>query len=92
MDLQEIRRIINTVRGLGVDVGDEVAEYARQRARHLAGILEREEPGFAQALVAERDNVALKAGIVVADASDNLARGAIAGILAVLAHVLGPEE
>ena len=43
---------------------DEVADYAASRAEHLATIVG--EPGFDQAVLAERDAVALKAGLSVA--------------------------
>ena len=39
----------------------EVAVYMAQRAAHLAAAVD--EPGFHEAVVAERDNVALKVGI-----------------------------
>lgn len=71
-----------TGRDLG-DKKDEVVLYAAQRSAHLAMILG--QPGFALALRAERDNVALKAGlnaVISADRVDNRIVGVIqAGLL-----------
>lgn len=53
---------------VGRDLGDDleaVAVYAEQRSAHLATITA--EPGFERAVRAERDSVALKAGINVTD-------------------------
>lgn len=60
----------------------EVAQYAIQRAEHLSTIVG--ETGFEEALLAERDNVALKAGIYAtrtADLADHRLLGAIQGTL-----------
>lgn len=63
---------------------DAVAQYAAARADHLALLLQNGEPGFDQALLAERDNVVLKAASgAVARADDLDAR-----ILAVAANGL----
>lgn len=56
-----------TGRSLKVAAG-EVAEYAAQRASHLATIID--EPGFAEAVIAERDAVMLFAGMEVVDEAD----------------------
>lgn len=67
----------------------EVGSYAGERMKHLATIVD--EPGFALALVAERDSVAVKAGISTvdgADAADVELRGIILGALAIGARAL----
>lgn len=62
----------------------EVTAYAAQRTTHLSTIVG--QPGFDQALRAERDAVALKAGIGAvhsADAADARIVGIIQGVLAI---------
>ena len=49
----------------------EFREYAAERTLHLAGILERGEPGYAAAVVVERDNLVLKAAIMLSDELDS---------------------
>lgn len=56
-----------TGRDLG-DLREEVMIYAAQRAAHLATISH--EPGFNLAVRAERNNVAMKAGLDLTDAAD----------------------
>ncbi|MCI0588934.1 MAG: hypothetical protein L0323_19095 [Planctomycetes bacterium] len=56
----------------------EVRAYAEARARHLATLAGK--PGFGEALVAERDNVALFAGIAESDSDEEL-RGRIAAVV-----------
>jgi hypothetical protein len=68
---------------------DEAGDYARRRMLFLASIID--EPGFDMALMAERDNVAMKAGIAtaaVADAADLELRGMILGALSIGAKAL----
>lgn len=76
----------------GADLGDSVhavSLYASERAAHLATIVN--QPGFDRALRAERDSVALKAGLSVAqDAAgvDQRIVGIIQGALGMLAKAL----
>lgn len=61
---------------------DEIAAQASEEADRLARILENNEPGYEQAVIAARDNVALLAGLVVGDTASSLDRewlGLIAG-------------
>lgn len=58
---------------LGHDLGDkadEVAQYAAERSDHLANIVG--EAGYEQAVEAEIQNLALKAGIAATDAADKV--------------------
>src|SRR5688500_10084803 len=67
----------------------EVAQYMAERTAHLSTIVG--EPGFEQALRAERNNIALKAGLKVADnaeAADQRLVGIIQGALSVAAGAL----
>lgn len=48
----------------------EVTTYAEKRTLHLSTLVGN--PGYEQAVLAERDNIALKAGIVAAVASDRM--------------------
>jgi len=68
---------------------DELSLYAVQRAAHLSTITN--EPGFDEAVRAERDAVALKAGISAtnaADAADQRIIGVIHGALRIGALAL----
>lgn len=68
---------------------DEVRDYARQRALHLATIVG--QPGYETALKAEAHNVALRAGIAAVqagDAADQRIIGIITGALGIGARVL----
>lgn len=70
---------------LGVH-GAELRAYAAERVVHLATIAG--QAGFEEALVAERDNMALKIGIATVDAADDSDRellGVLLGALAVAA-------
>jgi len=67
----------------------ELAAYAAERAAHLATLVD--DPGFQEAVRAERDAVALKAGIAVvqqADATDARILGVIHGGLALAARLI----
>ena len=89
----EFRRLLE---GVGDRLGrqfagdlDDVQAYASERMLHLSAILD--QPGYGEALVAERDNVALRAGIAAvetADAVDREVLGTIAGALAIGARAL----
>jgi len=76
----------------GMDLEDrkqEVADYAAERSLHLSTIAA--EPGFEQALRAERNSVALRAGLAVDDAAsahDQRVFGMIAGALRIAALAL----
>lgn len=68
---------------------ERISDYAAQRAEHLA--LGVDEPGFASAVRAERDNVALFAGLAVAgdlDQVDGQLLGLIKGMLTLAAKIL----
>ena len=77
---------------LGVELmgtGVEMRDYAKSRMLFLASIID--EPGFDLALLAERDNVAMYAGIAAADigdAADVELRGAILGALSIGAKAM----
>lgn len=67
----------------------EVKDYAAARMQHLSTIVG--EPGFREALIAERDNVALKAAgraINRADAFDARILGVVEGALAIGSRAL----
>lgn len=75
---------------LKVTVG-ELASYMTQRASMLAVMLASSEPGFDLALLAERDNVALFAGVKAVEKAremDNRLIGMIHGALAIASTVL----
>ena len=68
---------------------DRVAEYAAGRSAHLATLVD--DPGFEYAVRAERDAVALFAGletVASADAFDARMVGLIHGILGIAARAL----
>lgn len=81
-------------RSMGVELGeavDDVAAYASARTHHLSSILASGEPGFAEAVTVERDNVALKAGLVAAGRADDLdarIQDSISGALQFAANAL----
>lgn len=67
----------------------ELAAYMAERAAHLSLIVH--EPGFDQALMAERNNVALRAGLEMSDqarAVDQKIVGIIGGALRIAAAAL----
>lgn len=75
MDLQhEFQQILSGV----VDNVEHVARYAAERAAHLASIIG--EPGYAEAVEIEVQNVALRAGISAVDSAD-AADAQIVGII-----------
>lgn len=63
----EFEKLIDaTLQNLGGELDETkevLAAYGAERSQRLAEILERNEPGFDQALTAARDNMALKAGL-----------------------------
>lgn len=72
---------------------DELRAYAAQRMLHLSTLIG--QPGYQEALVAERDNVALKAGLLTvaaADAADAELLGLITGAIALGARALIPRR
>lgn len=90
---QEFQRMLeNTAARLGRELQanmDEVRLYASERMLHLSTIVD--EPGYDEALLAERDNVALRAGlnaVSAGDAADREIIGVIAGSLAIGARAL----
>ncbi len=73
------------------DAVDDVAAYAAERSRHLAGILMNGEPGFQAAVLVERDNIALKAGLAAVQRGDELderIKGSLLGALQFAAKAL----
>lgn len=75
-------------RELSVDL-QELREYAAERMLHLSTIVG--EPGYMEAVRAERDNVALKAGLVLteqADQYDSILVGTIGGALGIAAKAI----
>lgn len=68
---------------------DEVALYMADRTAHLSTLVG--QPGFQEAVIAERDNVAMFAGLLavdLADATDARIVGVIQGALAMAAKGL----
>lgn len=87
-----IRVIEQAAFRLGRDVetyGSELKDYAATRMEFLSTILD--EPGFDEALEAERDNVVLKMALGIvdgADAADAELLGVVAGTLSMGARLL----
>lgn len=87
-----VRLIEDAVKETGVELTQtaaHVAAYMNERAIHLASISG--QPGFDQALRAERNNVALRAGISVAhnaDQADARMLGLFQGLLGMGAAAL----
>lgn len=85
--------LVTSAQRLGKSLGanlNEVREYASVRMQHLSTILG--EPGYEEALIAERDSVAMMAGLHAVNAGDSAdaeIRGIIAGALAIGAKALG---
>lgn len=72
---------------------DELRTYAAERMLHLSGVVG--QPGYQEALVAERDNVALKAGLLAVEAADRADAelvGIITGAMGVGARALIPRR
>ena len=70
---------------------EELAAYGAERAQKLADIIDAGEPGFDQAVVAARNSMALKAGLVAGDAAgavDSVWRGVFSGALRMAAMSL----
>tara|TARA_R110000822_G_scaffold120633_3_gene254144 strand:- start:7173 stop:7460 length:288 start_codon:yes stop_codon:yes gene_type:complete len=84
--------IEDAVAETGTDLAETkelVAGYMAERATHLSTIAH--EPGFGQAVIAERNNVAMRAGLAIsADAAavDNRWIGMIGGALRIAAIAL----
>ena len=89
----EFRDLIHdAVEETGADLSktkDEVAVFMSERALHLSTLTT--EPGFGQAVTAERDNVALFAGLKTAEAADATGQrllGLIGGAIRIAALAL----
>lgn len=87
---EEFKQLLeDTYQQLGRDFGgnlDDLAEYMAERTDHLALIST--EPGFGEAVLAERDNVVLRAGLNAtrtADLADQRIVGVITGALRIAA-------
>lgn len=82
----------DTLRETGLQLTEQIdtlAVYAAERAEHLANISG--EPGFAQAVTAERDALAIRAGIAAVDVASSTEQrllGVIAGALRIGAAAL----
>jgi len=77
--------------GLAEEKREELATYAAERSSRAAAILENGEPGFDEFLIAARDNMALKAGLVIGEGADAAGiewRGLLLGALRMGALVL----
>lgn len=71
---------------------DNVREYAADRMTHLS-LMDPTGPGYMEAVIAERDNIALQAAgraVDSADSADREVLGLIAGVLVVGAAALRP--
>ena len=90
MDIKEI--IKEQLKSLGKELQmgtHDAAVFLEQRARHLSTLVG--DPNFQDAVIVERDNCALKLGILMtdaADAADARAVGIIQGVLSVGAALL----
>lgn len=94
MELERLLRSSASRLGRGISLAG-VRQYAAERMAHLATIVG--EPGYDEALIAERDSVALQAGLKACregDAVDAELVGMIGGVLGVGARALagGPSE
>lgn len=82
----ELEKLIRSnAKELGADLKADVTSmsmYAAQRATHLSTLVG--QPGFEEAVIAERDSVALRAGISAVRAADRMDQR----ILAILQTVL----
>lgn len=84
---QQFLDVLNDLKIGSEEARAEIAAYAAERADSLA--LAVGEPGYDEALIAARDSVALKAGIVAVDEADEVDAnilGLIAGLLAFAAR------
>lgn len=71
------------------EAANALADYAASRSVHLATLVG--QPGFQEALIAERNNVALRAGIAAsqtANSAESRFLGVLQGALAVGAQAL----
>lgn len=88
---QDLKDLIEQA-AAGVDLGESaqsIAAYAASRAAYLSTLVAL--PGFQEAVMAERDNVALRAGIVassIAKSSEAQLLGVLQGALAIGARAL----
>ena len=80
--------------GKGLEANmDELRTYASERMLHLSTLIG--QAGYEEALVAERDNVALKAGLLAVDSADRADAelvGVITGAMVVGARALIPRR
>lgn len=90
---QELKNVLDAaIKETGVAVkadSAELAAYAAQRAAILATLIG--QPGYELAVIAERDNVVLKAGIAAvgqADAAQARLIGVIQGALGISAQII----
>ena len=90
---QEFKELLeDTLEGLGRDVEtdlDAIANYMVERTEHLSDSVG--EPGFNEAVLAERDNIILAAGILITkegDRADQRIAGVITGAIRIAAVAL----
>ena len=89
--LYDIKREATSTVTSGKLASTEMRDYIEARARHLAGILAADEPGYREALRVERDNIALKAVITISDEitlNEQRLLGLIHGGLAAIVRLL----
>jgi hypothetical protein len=67
----------------------ELLDYATDRAKHLARMLAAKEPAFEEMIRREKDNIALKAGLLAVEQSVELRERLIGMIHGGLVAVLG---
>jgi hypothetical protein len=75
--------LVELIRRTGREVSGDLAAYAAARTSHLATMVG--SPGFYEALAVERDNVALRAGVLATQAGDAIDRKIVGLIEAALA-------
>lgn len=89
MNINELLEDVLEETGAQLSVSkDDLVQYTAERGAHLATIVD--EPGFSLALRAERDSIALYAGLnasLAAEAADARMVGTIQGVLLKLAMV-----
>ena len=80
---------VDSLGGQLAETPAELADYMAERAEHLS--LAAGEPGFAEAVQAEQDAIALRAGLIVSDSTrvfDQHVWGLIGGALRIAAVAL----
>ena len=84
-----IEETLEGFKGLSLDKRQQISAYAADRADHLSRIAH--EPGFAQAVEREAQNVAMRAGVEISNsvgATESMIYGVIGGALRIVAVAL----